>query len=264
MIVLPTRNSHFYLRNPEGIITPFYEVPNASKPGEVRRTTIKDARKANALPSVTNIISILDRPALNDWRVRTAIEAALTLPRLPDESVDDYANRIVTDAEQQSVDARDFGTRIHDALDARLQTMSIPATEDTSIAPYLAGAWEWIVENVTKVYRTEFYCSHRHFNYAGRVDLECDVAGLGRTVCDFKTQRIKGDKCTTYPEWGEQIAAYSNAIALPGEPISGLSVVIDSAKPSPCFTHIWTEQAEDFETFLHAFAIWQRRKNYQP
>ena len=44
-----------------------HEVPNKSKPGTSRPTTLRDARTMKLLPSVTTILGLLDKPQLTDW-----------------------------------------------------------------------------------------------------------------------------------------------------------------------------------------------------
>ena len=57
-----TESSHYYL--PDG--TPVH--------GDLRQ-----ARKANALPSVTTILSVLAKPGLDNWKQETAILQSLPL-----------------------------------------------------------------------------------------------------------------------------------------------------------------------------------------
>ena len=96
--------SHWYL--PDG--RPFYEIGRKDGSGN-RPVTLADARKVFALPSVTNVLGVLAKPGLDAWRVEQGIIAALTLPRLPDESLDVFARRVVVDMGQQGERAADFG-----------------------------------------------------------------------------------------------------------------------------------------------------------
>ena len=52
---------------------PMHEVEG--KNGNMRSTTIRDARELNLFPSVTTIIGILDKPGLNQW-IQTEIAKA--------------------------------------------------------------------------------------------------------------------------------------------------------------------------------------------
>jgi hypothetical protein len=69
---------------------PCYEV--MSKPGVMRPTTLRDARKLNLVPSVTNIIRCAAAPGLEIWKQQQVMMAALTLqgpqqsPRRPGSS----------------------------------------------------------------------------------------------------------------------------------------------------------------------------------
>ena len=79
-------SSHWYLSSGE----PYHEVVRADGNG-MRPVTLRDARKVNALPSVTNILSVLAKPGLDAWKQEQAILAALTLPQQDGESLDAFA-----------------------------------------------------------------------------------------------------------------------------------------------------------------------------
>jgi len=72
--------AHWYQRDGR----PLHTVLSAK--GEPRPTTLRDARKLNLLPSVTNILGIIAKPELTAWLQEQAVMAALTLPRLPGET----------------------------------------------------------------------------------------------------------------------------------------------------------------------------------
>ena len=63
MLVKVEKPSHWYLQDG----TPFYEVEK--KAGGMRKTDIRDARKVNAVPSVTTILSVLAKPQLEAWKI---------------------------------------------------------------------------------------------------------------------------------------------------------------------------------------------------
>ena len=93
-----------------------YEVPRAKGDG-MRPTTIADARKLGLVPSVTAIIGIAAKPGLQKWKLQQMLHAALTLPRLPDESTDAFAERVILDSEEQSKKAMERGTELHAAIE---------------------------------------------------------------------------------------------------------------------------------------------------
>lgn len=84
-------NAHWYKRDGE----PLHSV--LSGRGEPRPTTLRDARKLGLLPSVTNILGVINKPELVEWKMTQAVLAALTLPRLEGEGEDAFARRVVDD-----------------------------------------------------------------------------------------------------------------------------------------------------------------------
>src|SRR5690348_5070970 len=65
--------SHYYELTNAGVI-PRHFVDVASRPGELRPTTIRDAKKFGWTPSVTTILNLLDKPALTDWKIQEHIK----------------------------------------------------------------------------------------------------------------------------------------------------------------------------------------------
>lgn len=115
-IVRPNSASHWY-KVDDKRVTAFHSVPYAGKrgeAGETRKTTLRDARKVGAFPSVTNILSILHKEFLEAYKINQAILAALTLPRLKDEGADSFARRVVGDSKEHANSAARLGSRIHE------------------------------------------------------------------------------------------------------------------------------------------------------
>src|SRR6266496_5166415 len=155
MLIQP-QSSHWY-QWVSNHFEPFYEVDRADGKGK-RRTTLADARKAGAVPSMTNVIGILAKPQLEAWKMEQAILASLTLPRLPEEPLDSYARRVVEDADGQSEKARQFGTDLHRAIEEELlviQSKGQLFSVSTELDIFLTPVRQWLNENVVKVYATE-------------------------------------------------------------------------------------------------------------
>ena len=100
-------NAHWYRRDGE----PMHSVLSAK--GEPRPTTVRDARKLGLLPSVTNVLGVINKPELVEWKMTQAVLAALTLPRLDGEGEDAFAKRVVEDAQSRVKTAVDFGSAFH-------------------------------------------------------------------------------------------------------------------------------------------------------
>jgi hypothetical protein len=57
----------------------------------MRPTTLRDARKLGLLPSVTNVLGVINKPELVEWKMTQAVLAALTLPRRDGEDLGVFA-----------------------------------------------------------------------------------------------------------------------------------------------------------------------------
>ena len=107
-----SQGSHWYTLEGEAC----HQVPKA-KGGELRNATVADARKMGLFPSVTNILSVIAKPGLDKWKLQQVAKAAYQAPPDGKESVEYFTDRIIEAAFDQVVDAADFGSRIHDALE---------------------------------------------------------------------------------------------------------------------------------------------------
>ena len=261
--------SHWYL--PDG--TPYHDVPRADGNG-TRSVTLRDARKVNALPSVTNILSVLSKPGLDAWKQEQAIMAALTLPKRDDESLDAFARRVVTDMSEQVRSAADLGSAVHAAIEVYLQTGESP--ENPDILRLFEPLKLWIDEHIERIGLVEAVAVHSEFGYAGRIDLVAKLKSTGTwAVIDFKTQKMKPDKkgvfqAAFYETWPLQLMAYFRALNHAGECSRRLediaSVVINSVEPTPVQVKIWPR--DEHEPFWQAFhcarELWCFTKGYRP
>lgn len=200
MLIKPTStdSSHWYTRDGQ----PCHEIECATKPGQMRPVDVRDARKLGLLPSVTNVLSVIEKKNLMRWKIEQAILSALTLPKLDSETEDHYAARVAQDAEAESRKAMDFGTRLHEAIEFVLMDNS-PRTFDADIEPFVepfCSFWTAIGENESRGY-----------------------------VVDFKTQGKLEYPMTFYPEWCWQLGAYQDALA--GMPTVGIASEIIVASP---------------------------------
>jgi hypothetical protein len=261
--------SHWYL--PDG--TPYHEVVRADGNG-MRSVTLRDARKVNALPSVTNILGVLAKPGLDAWRIEQGILAALTLPRSEDESLDAFARRVVEDMSEQVTKAADLGSAVHAAIEVYLQTGEPP--ENPDILRLFAPVKLWIDEHVERIGLVETVAVHSQFGFAGRIDLVAKLRSTGTwAVIDFKTQKMKPDKkgvyqASYYETWPLQLMAYFKALNSGGECSRRLediaSVVINSVEPTPVQVKVWPREDHEslWQAFNNARELWSFIKGYRP
>lgn len=184
---------------------PAYSMPNASKPGQTRDTTLKDARALNLLPSVTTILKCLAKPALEAWKEKQIILAVTTTPQLPGESIDDYIERVIVTEKvhQQERDAAaKRGTAMHDALECAFHGK-----------PVDPAVWEWCDPAYQHIRQAGTLAATERVlvgdGYAGRTDIVMETPEFWR-IWDYKTCKTMPEK-GAWPEHRLQLAAYGKA-----------------------------------------------------
>jgi len=256
MKLIQEKAAHWYTASGE----PMYEVKAKSRVG-MKAVTLREARELKLYPSVTTILQVINKPALEAWKIEQGIMAALTLPRLENEPLDIFAHRVVQDMDSQVSDAADFGSQIHAGIEQMLLgNMADAVMPNVELHPYLEHVEQWIKANVVKVHAVEKIVVHPS-GYAGKLDLHCELKDVGEAVVDFKTQGIKNRKAVFYDEWPLQLVAYAGAL----ETLKGVrlvSVVVNSKQPEPVQTQMWT--GDYWYIFLSAFNLWKYLKDYDP
>lgn len=265
MIVLQQKPNHYYRINEFGAIVPVYEIPKKSGQGK-RKATLVDAKENGYLVSVTTVSNIIPKPSLENWKRVQGILAALTLPKVENEPLEKFAERVVEDAESVSDKAMEFGRIIHAQIEAELINPAMPCSED--IAPFMQGVRKWIREHVSRCISVEKVVGDVMLGFAGRLDLHCELnlPGFPEAVVDFKTTGLNGRPPTWYLDWLCQLAAYGHCVKgkTPHDAWPLLvSVAIDSKQPRPAMHNIWSDWETGWELFQHCLAIWQIVNNYR-
>lgn len=256
MKLFSAESAHWYQRDGE----PMHTV--VSSKGEARPTTLRHARKLGLLPSVTNVLGVINKPELVEWKMTQAVLAALTLPRLNGEGEDAFAKRVVEDSQSRVRSAADFGSAFHAGAEQVAKTLEVDLA-----GPY--AAWlnlhrDWFQANCIRVVWTERVLVNLELGFAGTADLLVEHQAYGLTLVDYKTQGVKpGSKARAYDSWCQQLAAYRRAI---GRPMAGLSVVVNSTEPTAPVERIWSEEElrAGLESFEAALVIWRNEKGYDP
>ncbi len=267
MHLIEQRPGHWYKSLGNGLAEPCYEVPLKSGLG-MKAVTLREARVLGLLPSVTNVLSILNKPLLNDWRVEQGIMAALTLPRLDGEPMDAFAKRVVTDMDTQRNTALDFGVEIHRAIEAELTQAHFIAPP--AIEPFLASVRDWLRTRVLEIHGAELCVADPVLGYGGKLDLDCTLSGVGRAIVDFKSQRVRckpsGEPNPSFwDDWPIQLSGYGQCrVGQDGKLPALVSVVIDSGTPGPVHTKVWEDTDTHWNAFVHTLMLWQHFKNDRP
>lgn len=236
-----------------------------TKAGGSRGTDIRDARRLGLVPSVTTVLKVLAKPALENWKVDQGILAALTLPIVPGESEEAYLERIKADSQAQAKAAAEEGDKIHDALELAFKGEAFPskysehvrATRE-EIARLFPGVTDWRAE--------DYFASA--LGYGGKVDLHSPSTGI---VCDYKgrdgdfteTEKYgKPKKLNWDQHW--QLAAYQRGLRLPRNVCA--NIFVSRTHPGKVASHVWSadEIESGWQVFQAALQLWVALKKYNP
>lgn len=209
------------------------------------------------VPSVTNVIGILDKPALPRWAARVVAEQAASmkssLPNLADEEIVDMLKGAPW---RSSGRAADRGTSVHGYLEARLLGIDPPELTGQA-STYQAQAEAWLAVWQPEPIATELTVFGD--GYAGTADLLCSINGKV-TMVDFKTSSA------VYPEAALQLAALSSASV--GAFPDGVRAMPDIAEAA--VVRIGTKDHEtrwvadiesQFAAFQACLAVWHWRND---
>lgn len=162
---------------------------------------------------VTNIVGVIDKPALRYWAVNQAIEnLKLNLPvGKPLDEVE--ISRLLESAKKAHTEtagkAADIGTMIHEWVESCIKKLVAgekppkrPVNKEMNQA--VSGFAKWVKENKVKFLLSERKVYSVAYNYAGTLDVEAVINGRP-AIIDVKTSN------GIWPEYGLQVAAYENA-----------------------------------------------------
>ena len=238
---------HWYTRDGE----PMYTVESTK--GLQRPTTLRDARKLNLVPSVTTIINVAAKPALTQWLQKQVLMAALTLPKIQNETEEQYIERILRDSKEQGKAAADAGTEIHAAVQAYYENRSHGHAEHVmgcqQAIENAFGKHEWISERAFA----------HDLGFGGKVDMYTD--GI---VVDIKTKEFTdSDTIGGYDEHMMQLAAYRVGLGMPTARCA--NVFVSRSVPGLAVVKEWPEEdlKQGWEMFTHLLSYWQIKNSHQ-
>lgn len=196
-----SEQGHWY--KPDG--SPAYTYIN--KKGEEKNTTLRQARKDGLLPSVTTIIRCAAAPGLENWKAQQVLMAALTTDRKQEETEQEYIDRIIADANEQALKAREKGTMIHAFVQSGFEGVPLEVeayryylSAKNTLENELNADVQWTCE---KSFATE--------RYGGKADLHSP-----HYLIDFKTTDKPVDGLKLWDEHYLQLAAYREGLGVSG------------------------------------------------
>jgi hypothetical protein len=249
---MASESGHWYAKDG----TPMYTIIGAN--GNERNTTLRDAKKLGLVPSVTEILKVAAKPGLERWKQKQILMAALTLPKIEGESLDDFAERVETDSQEQASKARDKGVQIHSSIESGFE-------KGEGDAYYLA-AKSWL----DKEFGNLSWASEKSFassmGYGGKCDLHNKEPKI---VVDFKSKDFSDDSDVdsfVYDEHGMQLSAYAHGFGLYGAIRCNLFIrPLKEGEDKPAvlgYIHAPSTEVKHWEMFSHLLAFWQISKSY--
>ena len=184
MIFSPTKEyasdqTHWY-RMEDG--SPCHNVESKGKPGTLRPTTLRDARKLNLAPSVSAIVRQTHKPQLEEWKVKECVKFSSLHPYEEHmESLDDYAKRMFIEWSEESGRVKDTGQLIHGAIERWLES----GVAEGSMEPYVSAADLAITEMGVKVQEHVEKSFAHPLGYGGRYDMSGVLESGEKFVADF-------------------------------------------------------------------------------
>lgn len=173
-----------------------------------------------SLWSVTTLLKILDKPALEHWAAKATAKAAFEqLEYLPSDlkryGLDEAIYQLSQARFKQSSNARAIGDAVHKMIDAHIRGAEPPHVdpalqEDARLRFEQFQRWE---EEYRPTYRgAEMTVFDADFGWAGTLDFIAEIGNRGEGLVDIKNTNIgREDKPGVYREHALQVAAYANA-----------------------------------------------------
>jgi len=234
-----------------------------AKDGSDRPTTLRDARKMNLVPSVTTILKVAAKPALEAWKMEQMLLAAMTLPQLPNEPEVHFVQRIIQDSKETAKRAAERGTRIHESIEKyflgghQVEHEDMAKAFDEKVTKHfkLKSLTPWIVESSFT----------DPMGFGGKVDLYTGIDATSPTgiVLDAKSKDFDyDDDVVGYPEHAMQLAAYRYGLGLPEARCA--NVFVSVKRPGLIKVHEWTEKELDqhWEMFKCLLRYWTLKNKF--
>ncbi len=188
--------------------------------------------KNNLYPSVTTVLSVIRKPALEQWRGKLGNE----------------------EADRQMNKAGELGTNVHDLLEA--VNLGLPwCTDDEAVARMVEAYESWFSTYIRKVLYVEKVIYDPVYRFAGRFDLVAILKHDRKpSLIDFKTGN------SIWPDVPLQLAAYTETIGGMSKIKRKIILHIDKNEPGKIVTKDAyeinkTDHDTDYQHFLYALSL---------
>jgi len=244
--------------------------------GKEVKTTLTQARKRMLYPSVTTVLDILAKPALDKWKARQITDACFNEPLgNAQRTADEFNKDMVEKAFTQVDDAADLGTEIHAAIESYFtnthydfsKKLNFPGGEEVEAVDICRDVGKWIVDHNVTIQDCELRLVNKELGYAGLTDATITQDGK-QGIMDFKTRKTKEfNKVSAYDNEPTQIAAYHMAkYGKIDKDSIGCNLYISTTEIGRIEV-VWydaDELAHHWEKFQLCLGLWQNMKRYYP
>jgi len=164
--------------------------------------------------SVTEVIKVLAKPALQYWFGKEVWRAMCANPTLSEKEALNAPYQITEDAKSR-------GTTIHSIVEAYKHSHEYIDGVPEQFRGYAQAFYKWTEDNHVAIVEHERTVVSREFGYAGTLDLLAMLNGNKLpVVVDVKTGK------DIYPDAFLQLAAYRQALKEEGQEASGVAVLL--------------------------------------
>lgn len=217
-----------------------------------------------AVPSVTGVLRVLDKPALIPWSEARGIAGAIEAVRLGEINVHDDASvanavgtvRALKLGQDAARDAgAERGTSLHDALQAYVENGKPPAISEfpAEHRGYVQALCRWLLAARPEPTAVEVCVGSVEHGFAGRLDLRANVDGRD-LVIDLKSSK----NARVWDEPHVQLAAYMGALVECGHPAPDGGLIVAIGEDGTFQAAECEASYEDFLAILGADSVMRR------
>jgi hypothetical protein len=230
---------------------PAYET--IGRNGQLRKTTLRDARNNALVPGVSDIIRCASAAQLIRWLVMRGIRTTLSLQPFEGEHDEAYVNRVYADCEGQGREVMDLGSRIHGCIEKHLKEESYDRTYSSHVMGALDALGDWCGLDGLQPERS--FC--HPLGFGGKCDIH-----LPGYVCDFKSKDFDEQwKPAVYDNHAMQLSAYREGF---GMPEARCSIIFVSTKVPGLARMVEVSQEElglGWGMFCDLLSYWKKKNS---
>lgn len=248
-------------------------------------TTLREARKHGLVPSVTEVLAILAKPKLEEWKRKQTLLAACNLTdderaillrmdermttgaEIEAEELAEYRawfktiwSRVEREASRIAQEAALEGKAIHDAIEASFERRPFVAR----FRPIVSAVHQVLSDNFGGVPDWEVEQSFAHpAGFGGKMDIRSRSL---RLIGDHKGVQVAPDEekqLAHDQHW--QLGGYAEGIEMPDD-CRGFNLFISRTHPGHVRFHEWSpdKMRQGREVFMATLKTWQAIKGFRP